>query len=324
MAVYTKINDAELQAFLTQYQLGECLELSEIPEGIENTNYRLRTHQGYFILTIFERRVFRHDLPFFLSLMGFLSDGGICCPVPIMGRDGQAFSQLCGKPAAVLSYLPGSSINKPNLKHCSAVGSLLADLHNVGLSFPGKRSNNLALKDWPKLLSQIGSDGDLISPGIKAELGDEIRYLEGNWPEGLPEGVIHGDLFPDNVLFLDGEISGVIDFYFSCRDFLAYDLGVCLNAWAFDDEGEFDKKRSEALLRGYCNKRGLTKNEYELLPILCRGSALRFLLTRLYDHINVPVAMIGTTKDPLEYHRRLCFHRNVTNADAYGELCKDD
>lgn len=323
MAVYTKINDGELQAFLSRYQLGDYLKLSEIPEGVENSNYRLHTEQGHFILTIFERRVARHDLPFFLTLMGFLSTQGICCPVPIIGNDGQALDQLCGKPAAVLSYLPGTSVAEPTLKHCSAVGSLLADVHNAGLSFAGKRSNSLALKDWPILLKQIGSDGDTVSPGIEADLKNEIQYLARNWPEGLPQGIIHGDLFPDNVLFSNGKISGVIDFYFSCRDFLAYDLGVCLNAWTFDDNGVFDKRRSEALIKGYCNKRLLTRDEYELLPILCRGSALRFLLTRLYDHINVPVAMIGTRKDPLEYYRKLQFHRHVANAADYGYFYKN-
>ena len=323
MAVYTKINDRELQAFLSRYQLGECLEVSEIPEGVENSNYRLRTEQGCFILTIFEQRVAHEDLPFFMDLMGFLSIEGICCPVPILARDGQTLGQLGGKPAAVLSHLPGTSISAPNPRHCSLIWSLLADVHNAGLNFSRGRANSLALKDWPILLKQIGSNGDLVSPGITADLKDEIQYLSRHWPEGLPQGIIHGDLFPDNVLFVDGNISGVIDFYFSCRDFLAYDLSVCLNAWAFDFNGEFNRGRSEALIKGYYNKRVLTGHEYEMLPIFCRGSALRFLLTRLYDHINVPVAMIGTTKDPLEYYKKLLFHRNVTSAADYGYFYKN-
>ena len=323
MAVYTKINEQELQAFLSRYQLGECLEVSEIPEGVENSNYRLRTGQGRFILTIFERRVANDDLPFFLDLMGFLSTEGICCPVPIVAKDGQALSQLCGKPAAVLSHLPGTSIAEPGLRHCNLVGSLLANVHNTGMNFYGGRSNSLPLKDWPILVQQIGSDGDLVSPGITADLKDEIQYLSEHWTEGLPQGIIHGDLFPDNVLFFDGEISGVIDFYFSCRDSLAYDLSVCLNAWAFDINGEFDRKRSEALITGYCNKRVLNANEYECLPILCRGSALRFLLTRLYDHINVPLTMIGAKKNPLEYYRKLLFHRDVASVADYGSFYKN-
>ncbi len=324
MAVYTKINPGELQVFLSQYQLGEVLEVTEIPEGVENSNYRLHTEQGRFILTIFERRVARNDLPFFLSLMGFLSAEGICCPVPILSNDGQALGQLCGKPAAVLSYLPGTSVVQPSLKHCSAVGSLLANVHNAGISFPGRRSNSLSLKDWPILLKQIGPDGDLVSPGIGADLQNEIQYLGRNWPGSLPQGVIHGDLFPDNVLFFNGAISGVIDFYFSCQDFFAYDLSVCINAWAFDDNQALDRRRCESLIDGYCNKRLLTQKEYELLPILCRGSALRFLLTRLYDHINVPAEMIGVTKDPLEYYRKLHFHRHVTDVADYGYCYKNE
>tara|TARA_B100000029_G_scaffold515331_1_gene621800 strand:- start:4998 stop:5972 length:975 start_codon:yes stop_codon:yes gene_type:complete len=323
VAVYTKINDQELQAFLSQYQLGECLEVSEIPEGVENSNYRLRTERGRFILTIFERRVAHSDLPFFMDLMGFLSGEGICCPVPIVAKDGQALVQLHGKPAAVLSHLPGTSISEPTLRHCGLVGSMLANVHNASLNFSGGRSNSLTLKDWPNLLKQIGAEGDLVSPGITADLEDEIQYLSGHWPEDLPQGVIHGDLFPDNVLFFDGKISGVIDFYFSCRDFLVYDLSVCLNAWGFDVNGGFDRQRSESLIRGYCSRRVLTSTEFEFLPILCRGSALRFLLTRLYDQINAPVTMIGMTKDPLEYYRKLLFHRNVASASDYGSPQKN-
>ena len=182
------------------------------------------------------------------------------------------------------------------------------------------RYNNLALKDWPVLLSQVGANANLVFAGLEADLENEIQYLSEKWPEGIPQGVIHGDLFPDNVLFSNGVISGVIDFYFSCRDYLAYDLGICINAWAFDNKGKFDKEMSGTLIKAYCEKRVLTRNEYELLPVLCRGSALRFLLTRLYDHINVPHAMTGMTKDPLEYYRKLQFHRNVNNAADYGYM----
>ena len=324
MAVYTKITQLELEAFLATYELGVFIELVEIAEGVENSNYVLVTREGRFILTIFERRVSLEDLPFFLDLMQYLSKNSICCPIPIKARDGNVLGKLHGKPAAILTHLNGVSKKNPGVADCRALGGSLADLHLAGQTFPGGRCNDLSLKDWPNLLAQIGADVNELSEGIVSDLRNEIEYLERSWPEGLPQGIIHGDLFPDNVLFQDGNISGVIDFYFSCQDYFAYDLAICLNSWSFDRGGLFDQKRSEAMISAYCQKRMLSKKEYESLPILCRASAVRFLLTRLYDWVNVPEAVTAKTKDPLEYYNKLLFHRSVHAADDYGFLWSHD
>ena len=324
MAVYTKITEVELGTFLAKYELGSFLDLVEIAEGVENSNYVLVTRQGRFILTIFERRVSVKDLPFFLDLMRYLSTKGVCCPVPIKARDGNVLGKLHGKPAAILSHLNGVSKANPGVGDCNALGGGLADLHLAGRSFGGSRDNDLSLKDWPNLLTQIGADANALIEGIVLDLRNEIEYLERSWPERLPQGIIHGDLFPDNVLFQDGKVSGVIDFYFSCQDSFAYDLAICLNSWSFDPDGFFDHKKSEAIILAYCQKRMLSKYEYESLPILCRASALRFLLTRLYDWMNMPEAVMVKSKDPLEYYNKLLFHRNIRAADDYGFLVPHD
>ena len=318
VAVYTKITEAELGTFLAKYELGSFIDLVEITEGIENSNYVLVTQEGRFILTIFERRVSLEDLPFFLDLMRYLSENGVCCPIPIKARDGNVLGKLQGKPAAVLTHLNGVSKENPGVADCGAVGGVLADLHLAGQPFSGGRRNDLSLKDWPNLLAQIGADANELSEGIVSDLRTEIEYLEHSWPEGLPQGIIHGDLFPDNVLFQDENVSGIIDFYFSCQDSFAYDLAICLNSWSFDRGGIFDHKKSEAIISAYCQRRTLSKNECESLPILCRASAVRFLLTRLYDWMNMPEAVTAKTKDPLEYYNKLLFHRSVRAADDYG------
>jgi len=324
VAVYTKITEAELGNFLAKYELGNFIDLVEIAEGVENSNFVLVTREGRFILTIFERRVSVDDLPFFLNLMQYLSRSGVCCPVPIKARDGNILGEIHGKPAAVLTHLKGVSKANPEVGDCRALGGILAALHLAGQSFSEDRPNDLSLKDWPNLLTQIGADANALSKGIVSDLRNEIEYLERSWPENLPQGIIHGDLFPDNVLFQDGDVSGVIDFYFSCQDFFAYDLAICLNSWSFGSGGLFDRKKSEAIISGYCQKRILSKNEYESLPVLCRGSALRFLLTRLYDWMNMPEAVMVKTKDPLEYYNKLRFHRSVCAADNYGFLLPHD
>lgn len=318
MAVYTEVSDEDLQAFLTQYDLGGMLSLKGIAEGVENSNYLLHTEAGSFILTLYEKRVKREDLPFFLGLMEHLAAQGFSCPVPVKGRDGEALRELCGRPAAVISYLEGLWPKRIHPWHCNRLGAALAEFHLAGLSFPLRRENNLSVSGWRPLFEACKDRADSVEPGLAAFLEKELSFLEANWPSGLPEGVIHADAFPDNVFFVRDELSGVIDFYFACNDFLAYELAICLNAWCFEPDNAFNATKARQLLQAYQEVRPLKRAELEALPILARGSAIRFLLTRLYDLLHHPEGALVTPKDPTEYCRKLRFHQAVRGPGAYG------
>ncbi|WP_026381360.1 homoserine kinase [Afifella pfennigii] len=319
MAVYTEIADGELEAFLRDYDLGEVLAFKGIAEGVENSNYLLHTEAGFFILTLYERRVRREDLPFFLGLMQHLASRGIACPLPVKGRDGVALRELAGRPAAIISFLDGMWIRRPRVSHCAEVGTALAHLHEAGRDFPMTRPNALALADWRPLYEKARAAGcGEEDAGLDELVADELDALERDWPRGLPFGVIHADLFPDNVFFLGEELSGLIDFYFACNDFLAYDLAICLNAWCFEPDATFNITKGRALLSGYQALRPLSEEERAALPMLARGAALRFLLTRLYDWNTTPAGAFVTRKDPREYVRKLRFHRQIGSASEYG------
>jgi homoserine kinase type II len=318
MAVYTDVPDDELRAFLADYALGEAVSCKGIAEGVENSNYLLRTERGTYILTLYEKRVDPADLPFFLALLDHLASKGIACPTPIHAKDGKALRQLCGRPAAVVSFLDGMWPRRIEAQHCSAIGGALAQLHRAVGDFRLKRANALALEGWQKLYQSCAARADEIAPGLTQELGEELDALTRLWPKDLPAGVIHADLFPDNVFFRGREVSGLIDFYFACNDFLAYDIAICLNAWCFEADGSFNVTKAKLLLRSYRAARELTREEIDVLPIFARGSALRFLLTRLYDRLNHPPGALVKPKDPLEYRQKLRFHRGITRASAYG------
>jgi homoserine kinase type II len=318
MAVYTDVGDADLEAFLAGYDLGALLSFKGIAEGVENSNFLLRTERGNFILTLYEKRVAEADLPFFLGLMEHLARRGIQCPLPVRARDGEALKRLAGRPAAIITFLEGIGVRRPQTLHCAAVGQALAEMHQAGLDFPLRRANALSRDGWRPLLEMSEARADEIEPGLAAFVSAELGLLEANWPGGLPEGVIHADLFPDNVFFLKGRLSGLIDFYFACNDLLAYDLAVCLNAWCFESDNTFNVTRGRALIQGYEKGRRLSGEERDCLPILARGAALRFLLTRLYDWLTVPKGALVTPKDPREYLRKLRFHQKVASAADYG------
>ncbi len=318
MAVYTDVPDDELKAFLAQYALGEPISCKGIAEGVENSNYLLRTERGTYILTLYEKRVAPADLPFFLALMDHLAAKGIACPVPIHGSDGKALRRLCGRPAAIVSFLDGMWPRRIEAYHCSGVGGALAQLHRAVADFPGRRDNNLSLAGWRKLYEACRGRADEIQTGLATELGTELDALERLWPNALPRGVIHADLFPDNVFFRDEKVSGLIDFYFACQDFFAYDVAICLNAWCFEADSSFNVTKARLLLANYRAARPLSAPEFEALPILARGSALRFLLTRLYDRLNHPAGALVKPKDPLEYLAKLRFHRGIAQSSAYG------
>ena len=318
MAVYTEVGDTELDAFLAEYDIGAAEALKGVAEGVENSNYLLTTTKGQYFLTLYEKRVDPRDLPFFLGLMDHLSARGINCPQPIHGRDGSTVRTLAGKPAAITSFLHGLSPHRIGVKHCGPVGEALAGLHKAGCDFAIKRPNALSVAGWRPLFDGSRAHADGVAHGLARELGQEIDFFEANWPKSLPSGVIHADLFNDNVFFLHDRLSGLIDFYFACNDAFAYDVAVCLNAWCFEPDRSFNATKARALLQGYDKVRTLTDEERRVLPLLARGAALRFLLTRLYDWVHTPADALVKRKDPLEYLAYLRFHRAAQSLADYG------
>jgi homoserine kinase type II len=318
MAVYTDISDAALAEFLGRYRLGRLLSCKGIAEGVENSNFLLHAEAGFFILTLYEKRVLEADLPFFLGLMEHLSERGLTCPQPVRDSGGRSLGHLAGRPAAIVTFLDGLWVRHPEARHCALVGEALAHLHEAGADFSLRRSNNLSLAGWQNLASVAMPRADEVLPGLASAIATELSYLNDAWPAHLPKGVIHADLFPDNVFFLANKISGLIDFYFACTDAFAYDLAICLNAWCFEADCAYNITKGMALLDGYVRVRALTSSEREALPILARGSALRFLLTRLVDWLDVPAGALVRPKDPIEYIRKLRFHQKVANECDYG------
>lgn len=318
MAVYTDVSSDELAAFLADYEAGELLSYKGIAEGVENSNYLVHTSRGYFILTLYEKRVALNDLPFFLNLMAHLAARGISCPQPVMNRKGVALGELAGRPAAIINFLEGMWPRRPSVTHCAGVGEALAKLHLAGLDFPMRRDNALSVAGWHKLFNQIASHADDFQIGLHDFIAAELSFHDHCWPKNLARGIIHADMFPDNVFFLGNELSGLIDFYFACHDILAYDLAICINAWCFEPDHSFNVTKARAMLNGYMRVRPIPNDEIAALPILARGAALRFLLTRLVDWLNVPPGALVRPKDPSEYIRKLRFHQSVTTIRDYG------
>ncbi|HEX5845037.1 MAG TPA: homoserine kinase [Rhodoplanes sp.] len=318
MAVYTDIAVDELQSYLGDYDLGELLAYKGIAEGVENSNFLLHTSRGYFILTLYEKRVAAKDVPFFLSLLEHLAARGLTCPQPIKTRKGEALGHVAGRPAAIFTFLDGMWIRRPSVAHCQGLGEALAQLHLAGLDFPLRRRNTLSVDGWRKLYDSAQGHADTVIVGLAPLIDAELAHLERSWPHDLPEGVIHGDLFPDNVFFLDTRISGLIDFYFACTDMLAYDVAICLNAWCFEPDHSFNVTKGRALMHAYMRTRPFSEREIAALPLLCRGAALRFLLTRLVDWFATPPGALVRPKEPLEYYRKLRFHRLVAGPRDYG------
>ncbi|GAK45029.1 homoserine kinase [Tepidicaulis marinus] len=318
MAVYTEVSDEALEAFLAEYEIGGLLSCKGIAEGVENSNFMLHTDGGSFILTLYEKRVHAEDLPFFLGLMNHLAAKGLKCPVPIKRKDGEFLGALAGRPAAIISFLEGMSVHRPQAKHCRELGAAMARFHLAGQDFPLTRANSLSVDQWRPLYLSCEGRADEVQKGLARDIEAELDALEKIWPQNLPRGVIHADAFPDNVFFIHDELSGLIDFYFACTDAFAYDLAICLNAWCFEKDGAFNATKARALFQAYQQVRPLTDAELKALPLLARGSALRFLLTRLYDWLNQPPGALVKPKDPRDYWKRLRFHRDVKSAAAYG------
>jgi homoserine kinase type II len=322
MAVYTDIAAEDLTKFLAGYELGELLSYKGIAEGVENSNFLVHTRQGHYILTLYEKRVAAGDVPFFLALMEHLAARGITCPQPVKNRDGETLGHLCGRPAAIVTFLDGMWIRRPDPRHCYALGAALARLHLAGADFAQKRRNSLSVEGWRPLYEQAAARADSVQPGIGKIIEDELASLERHWPRDLPQGVIHADLFPDNVFFLGNALSGLIDFYFACTDTLAYDVAICLNAWCFEPDHSYNVTKGRELLQGYLRTRPLSPAELDAMPLLARGSAMRFLLTRLTDWLNVPEGALVRPKNPLEYFRKLRFHQTIRSVGDYGVMAE--
>jgi homoserine kinase type II len=321
MAVYTDVAADELAEFLSLYDIGELLSYKGIAEGVENSNFLLHTTAGSFILTLYEKRVAKGDLPFFIGLMTHLASHGINCPQPVTNRQGEALGMLAGRPAAIITFLEGIWPRKPNATHCAGVGAVLAKMHLAGGDFSMARANALSVAGWRPLFDAAAARADELQHGLRDFIAAELDYLEGGiWPRDLPQGVIHADLFPDNVFFLGEKLSGIIDFTFACHDTLAYDVAICLNAWCFEPDHSFNVTKARAFLNAYARERKLSQAEQDALPLLARGAAIRFLLTRLVDWLNVPPGALVRPKDPLEYARKLRFHQSVSSVRDYGLL----
>ena len=317
MAVYTKITHDDLINFLESYDLDDLITWNGITEGVENTNYFIETKSNKFILTIYEKRVTEKDLPFFLNLMTHLNENKFPCPKPIYNKEGYVLSSIKGKPSAIFSFLSGKSIDSPSTKHCKQAGSYLSIIHKESSSFSMKRKNKLSILGWRELFKKFNDKKNFSDKNLINIISEEIEFLTHNWPIDLPNGIIHADLFPDNVFFDKDNISGVIDFYFACNDFFAYDIAIAINAWCFNEINFLDKNKSSALLNGYEKHRKLNDEEKKILPILSRGASLRFLLTRIYDSINLVDGALVKPKDPEEYLKKLKYHRNVTSFNEY-------
>jgi homoserine kinase type II len=318
MAVYTEVTDESLAGFLTGYDIGSAVAFRGIAEGVENSNYSLRTTAGDFILTLYEKRVNPDELPWFLGLMEHLARRDFVCPQPVRGLDGQALRHLAGRYAAITTFLPGVWPRRVRVEHCGPVGAALAALHLAGADYAPTRPNALGPHGWSPLLDRTRARADEVQAGLAAMLDSALPGILAAWPGDLPVGHIHADMFPDNVFFLDGRLSGVIDFYFAATDILAYDVAVCLNAWCFEPDFAFNVTKARALLTAYEAVRPLSAAERAALPVLCQGAAIRFLLTRLFDWLNTPDGAFVTPKDPQEYVRRLRFHLGARDEHAYG------
>jgi homoserine kinase type II len=318
MAVYTEVSDDALRAFLALYAIGDVISFKGIAEGVENSNFLMRTAGGQYILTLYEKRVKAADLPFFIGLMEHLAQRGVTCPQPVRNRAGSALGELAGRPAAIVTFLDGLWIRRPNVRHCGEVGEALARMHLAGADFALKRPNALSLEGWRSLFGAAQARADEVASRLGEESAAELAFLEAHWPKGLPSGVIHADLFNDNVFFLGERLSGLIDFYFACNDAFAYDLAICLSAWCFEPDNEFNVSKGRAMIAAYERLRPLSEAEIAALPLLARGAALRFMLTRLVDWLNVPAGAKVAPKNPLEYRDKLRFHQRVRSAADYG------
>ena len=320
MAVYTKLSENNLKEFFSKYNLGKLLNYKGLQEGIENTNYFIQTDKGKFILTIYEKRVREKDLPFFMGLMTNLFDANFPSPKPIINKNGNYITEILEKKAAVISFLNGSSKKNLSPDNCHSVGIQTAKLHMITKKLTVKRENRLSINSWRKFYKSVQKDCLKIHPNLTRIIEKNLDEIENNWPRNIPSGIIHADLFPDNIFFKGNKLTGIIDFYFSCYDFYAFEIAICLNALCFEGQKEnlsFNVTKAKKFIDGYSSIRKLSQEEKKYLKILCQGAAIRFLLTRVFDYLNLIKGAMVKTKDPIEYLKRLEFHNSVNDYHDY-------
>ncbi|HYD17168.1 MAG TPA: homoserine kinase [Patescibacteria group bacterium] len=318
MAVYTQISAEEIKSALAAFDLGELKSFEGIAEGVENSNYRIETTAGQYVLTLIEKRAQPDELPFYTGFMAHLSAAGVPAAQIIEDRQGKRFFTLANRPALLARFIEGSWPREVYPHHCQAIGEMLARMHRAGRGFPMKRHNTMGFQAWEGLIHACADRADEVEPGLFEMLEAELRYLKAHWPKFLPKGAVHADLFPDNVFFQDEKISGVIDFYFSCWDTLAYDLMLTFNPWCFDWKGDLDQGRAHAFFTQYQLGRPLAKNELKALPFFGRAAAVRIIATRLYDWLNPVEGALVRAKDPMEHVKILRYHQKVASLADYG------
>ena len=320
MAVYTKFDKENIEEILSNYSIGKLNSSKGIQEGIENTNYFLLVDNKKYILTIYEKRVKSEDLPFFSELMAGLNQAGVKCPIPIINKQNQAISNYNGKKLMIVTFLEGKAKKILSPENCKSVGAEVARMHEITKNFKIKRKNDLSINSWRKLFNSVKKECSKIHQDLPQLIESNLIDVEKNWPNDLPKGIIHADLFNDNIFFKDNKFSGLIDFYFSCEDFYAFEIAICFNALCFDGMQKnlsFNVTKAKNFIDGYSSVRKLTDDEKANIKVLSQGAALRFLLTRVFDALNTVEGAIVKVKDPIEYLKRLEFHKNSKNFEDY-------
>ncbi|MEY4370704.1 MAG: Homoserine kinase [Pseudomonadota bacterium] len=317
MAVYTKLQHEEVKQFLEQYNINDLKSYQGIIEGVENTNYLIKTSQQDYILTIYEKRVDENDLPFFIKLLSSLSENKFPCPKPIENKNNQKINKIKNKNAALVTFLNGKSKTKVTSEDCFEIGKVTAQLHEITKKFDIKRKNNLSIESWDAILERTIQQEINLEKSIIEKTKNYLGFLKEKWPKDLPTGIIHADLFTDNIFFTNNKVSGIIDFYFACNDFFAYEIAICLNSICFDNNSTFNMTKAKNFVDGYSSIRKLSDDEKKYLPILSMGAAMRFFLTRLYDFYHTDNKADVKIKDPFEFFKKLEFHSNIKSFNEY-------
>ena len=317
MAVYTKLAHQEVEQFLEQYNINNFKDYKGITEGVENTNYFIKTSQQDYILTIYEKRVDENDLPFFIKLLSSLSDNRFPCPKPIANKNNEKINKIKNKNAALVTFLNGQSKNKITSEDCFEIGKITAQLHEITKKFDINRKNNLSIENWESIFEKTIKQKIDLDESIIKKTKNYLNFLKDKWPKNLPQGIIHADLFPDNIFFTNNKVSGIIDFYFACNDFFAYEIAICINSLCFDNNSTFNMTKAKNLIDGYTSIRTLSEDEKKYLPILSMGAAMRFFLTRLYDFYHTDNKADVKIKDPFEYLKKIEFHSTIKNFNEY-------